>query len=347
MRKLKATIPVANIVISEVNGRAFLSIVSALVLSLGILSTVPAQSDPSHLIPALVAASEDNWTVLTMAPDGSWGVATNISSNRAITRAIADCKMMSQAKIGCGAQFTTIRAGWSLGIRCGDENIMAAGKTLAVAEKAAIKREVELRQIYLRDMPSCIRVVTIDPQGAAVIPPRKLGWNRKWISLGIYPDIDDLRDALDRAHMKIGESANEILSQQAFVVSKAQTEAIVVIISVADLGFEKEGASLADIHTRARLFGLELCPAEVGPMLRLKYLNQPIGEFIHIGMKPIAINNEKISDFTVANGGAGLLLLGGDADRDLILPPNVKFAFVLPRLAGNATAHLRNHRPKL
>jgi hypothetical protein len=140
MKKLRVTIPIVNIVISEVSRRTFLSIVSALAVSLGTFSTALAQSDPSHPMPALVTASEDNWTVLTMAPDGSWGVATNISSNQAITRAIADCKMMSQAKIGCGAQFTTIRAGWSLGIRCGDQNIMAAGKTLAAAEKAAIKR---------------------------------------------------------------------------------------------------------------------------------------------------------------------------------------------------------------
>jgi hypothetical protein len=89
---------------------------------------------------ATPADADDDWTVLTMAPDGSWGAATSFSINRAIAFAIANCKIAYQREIGCGAIFTSIQAGWSLGIRCGHENIVVAEKTLAGAEQAATRR---------------------------------------------------------------------------------------------------------------------------------------------------------------------------------------------------------------
>ena len=64
---------------------------------------------------ATPAVADDDWTVLMMAPDGSWGAATNFSVNRAIATAITNCKAAYQREIGCGAIITTIRAGWSSG----------------------------------------------------------------------------------------------------------------------------------------------------------------------------------------------------------------------------------------
>jgi hypothetical protein len=90
-------------------------------------------------------------------------------------------------------------------------------------------------------------------------------------------------------------------------------------------------ASLHDIYARAVALGFELCPAEVGPALRLNYLDQPIGEFLHIAMTPVARFSGELVDFTVGNGGAGLLLIGGKGDPDLMLPGAVRFVFVRPR----------------
>ena len=119
---------------------------------------------------ATPAGADDDWTVLTMAPDGSWGAATSFSINRAIAFAIANCKIAYQREIGCGAIFTSIQAGWSLGIRCGHENIVVAEKTLAGAEQAATRREAERRQLYVPDMLSCRRVVTVDSNGTIIVP---------------------------------------------------------------------------------------------------------------------------------------------------------------------------------
>jgi len=105
-----------------------------------------------------------------MAPDGSWGTATSSSINEAIATAIVNCKIAYQREIGCGGVSTTIRAGWSLGIRCGRETIVVAHRTLADAEQAARNREAELRWRYGRDMPSCQRLVTVDSSGAIVAP---------------------------------------------------------------------------------------------------------------------------------------------------------------------------------
>jgi hypothetical protein len=110
-------------------------------------------------------------TVLTLARDGAWGTATETSIGRAIAFAIRDCKTRSQRVLGCGASFTTVRAGWSLGLLCGDETIIAAATERADAERIAINREIELREVYGRDMPPCVRVVTVNPDGIVIAPP--------------------------------------------------------------------------------------------------------------------------------------------------------------------------------
>jgi len=109
-------------------------------------------------------------TVVTMAPNGSWGAATNDTVGLAIAAAIADCRLRFRHAGGCGALQRTVRAGWSLGIRCGDRNILVAEKTLAEAEQGAIDREVELRREYGRDLPPCVRVMSVDPSGIIVAP---------------------------------------------------------------------------------------------------------------------------------------------------------------------------------
>jgi hypothetical protein len=75
-----------------------------------------------------------------------------------------------------------------------------------------------------------------------------------------------------------------------------------VVVSGADLGTPTE-PSLADVYARAHGHGLSLAPAEVGPQLRLEYLDQPIGEFLHVGMKPINTWSGEPTIFVLVNGG--------------------------------------------
>ena len=80
-----------------------------------------------------------------------------------------------------------------------------------------------------------------------------------------------MRAAMDAAPCAIfiGDWADEILGRPAFPFRRAKTELDLVVITVAQLGFGEQGAALGHIHARAIAFGLELCPAEVGPILRL------------------------------------------------------------------------------
>ena len=133
--------------------------------------TSPPRADsdlPEYIVPPAstprVVFREAPYTVLTMAPDGSWGVATRTFIHQAITEAMTNCVAMSGPKLGCGYTSKTIQGGWMLGVRCGSENILAANKSLANAELAAFNRETVLRQDG-RKMPTCFRWVTVDPDG--------------------------------------------------------------------------------------------------------------------------------------------------------------------------------------
>lgn len=55
------------------------------------------------------------------------------------------------------------------------------------------------------------------------------------------------------------------------------------------------------IYRRAQDFGLELCPAEVGPQLSLQYCDQPDGEYLHIAMNPIQDSTDHLNVFLVSN----------------------------------------------
>jgi hypothetical protein len=150
------------------------------------------------------------------------------------------------------------------------------------------------------------------------------------IAVGTYKDVKTVRAALAAGPcpIHVGDWAGEILDRLAFPFGQAPATLELVLASVSALGFGEEGASLKDIYTRAPRLGLELGPAEVGPALRLGYLDQPLGEFLHVAMQPVARYGGQPVDFTIGNGGAGLLLLGGDAGSDLVLSGAVRFVFV-------------------
>jgi hypothetical protein len=155
----------------------------------------------------------------------------------------------------------------------------------------------------------------------------------KHITLGTFNDVNAMRAALETAHVHIGDSANEVLGRPAFTWSHTKIESDLVVVAVADLGFGEGGASLAQIYARALRLGLVLCPAEVAPYLRLQYLQQPVGEILQIAMSPVATYYGDPVDLAVADGGEGLLLVGGEGRSDRIANGTVRFVFVRPRPA--------------
>ena len=109
----------------------------------------------------------------------------------------------------------------------------------------------------------------------------------KTITLGTrHKTAEDFRAALQAAGCYITDSANAILDLPAFQAADQETEIDLVVASIAHLGL-REKAGHHNICARARELGLELCPAEVGPQLRLQYLDQPSPYWLKIVMEPL------------------------------------------------------------
>jgi len=109
----------------------------------------------------------------------------------------------------------------------------------------------------------------------------------KTIKLGTgIKDANGFCTALKKAGCKVTDLAKDMLSKPAFTVT-TEKKVELILVSITDLGF-KMSATRANIYNQAKKFGLELCPAEVGPQLRLQYNRQPKYERLAIGMEPIA-----------------------------------------------------------
>jgi hypothetical protein len=150
------------------------------------------------------------------------------------------------------------------------------------------------------------------------------------ITLGSYKGVDAYRDALDIAKIKIGDSADEILGRPAFPYARTKAGVELAVLSAADLGVESDHTSLAEVYQRARQAGLELCPAEVGPQLRLDYRNQPLGEALDIAMEPVATYRGEPTILTLVNWGTGLMLIGRDGRSESMVFRKYRFVFALP-----------------
>src|SRR5262245_50878175 len=71
--------------------------------------------------------------------------------------------------------------------------------------------------------------------------------------------------------------------------------------------------------------------------------DQPIGAFLHGGMKPITTWKGEPGIFVVANGGAGLILIGQNGSADTQMPASSAFLFVRPREPPTLA---KSHAPK-
>jgi hypothetical protein len=116
-----------------------------------------------------------------------------------------------------------------------------------------------------------------------------------------------------------------------------------VILRVMDLGFpdgaitreiigsdrDKDlfGNSVPFTGGRGNRLGLELCPADLGPHLRLEYKDQPLNERLYVAMKPITASDGEPRIFVVANNADGLSLDAVRARPDDQWAPDDKFVF--------------------
>ena len=149
----------------------------------------------------------------------------------------------------------------------------------------------------------------------------------KTINLGTgLKTADDFRKSLRDSGNKVSSEANGILGNPAFTVAVKKIKIDLAIKSVDELGF-KDGAIRQQIYGRANELGLDLCPAEVGPQLRLQYKDQPEEEHLIVAMNPIADSGGALELFFVERDDSGLWLCGYYVHPGLIWNAGFRFVF--------------------
>lgn len=106
----------------------------------------------------------------------------------------------------------------------------------------------------------------------------------KTINIGTHKSKDELLIVLKEKGIQVTDS-KDLWDSPAFQVCPVQKECKLVRTSVVEMGFDKP-ALYEDICKKAQEIGLNLCPAEVAPQIKLQY-RQPRQEYLSIGMSLI------------------------------------------------------------
>jgi hypothetical protein len=135
---------------------------------------------------------------------------------------------------------------------------------------------------------------------------------------------------------KLGE---RLFAADQFTTSDINYRLETVELTVMDLGFPA-GATTAELYKRASMLGLEMCPLELGPHLRLQYVEQPEGDAEIASQKhqapsgSITIASEILSEdddfpkgFYLRKINSVLWLRGYIADHMHVWKPGDRFIF--------------------
>ena len=182
------------------------------------------------------------------------------------------------------------------------------------------------------------------------------------ITLGTYRSGVALLEALLAEKCSVSLWSRQVLGNPDFPVMAEEITIDIVVVSMLEMGFaERELATLDTIYDRAKQMGLETCPVETAPQLRLQFLDQPdyttearLGAFF-IASEPFVLTREGFPKiFSVARDdkfphretGIGLWLIAngtvnvGDVENpdrlfNASAPEGVehggRFAFVIPK----------------
>jgi hypothetical protein len=126
--------------------------------------------------------------------------------------------------------------------------------------------------------------------------------------LGLYAE-----SMLDNPDFEKQLYENTDASREQWILKKPE-QLDLIKLTVGALGFTKNPTT-DELYAKAEEFGLEICPAEVGPRLRIKYSEvfkkeQPMNEYLRVAMKQIAGSDGNPAIFSVGRRGDGLWLGG-------------------------------------
>lgn len=210
-----------------------------------------------------------------------------------------------------------------------------AGKVLKLVEETEIPLE-QLQKLLASGLLSDLLKANLDEVNrdefrkvCGLIPVSAEFPVWKTIKLGTgLKTADGFRKSIKKNGMKISDWADDILGK--ITAAAEETELDLVKVKVAELGF-KSGARRDQIYARAKELGLELCPSELGPQLRLQYQDQPEGEWLLIAMEPITPSDGALGVFSVEWHDSELWLYCHFGHPDHFWPSAYRWVFVRPR----------------
>jgi hypothetical protein len=162
-------------------------------------------------------------------------------------------------------------------------------------------------------------------------------WMRR-VSIGGTPK-DELRSQLVRAGIRLNPMAEALFADPRFTVAPSRTEVDVSVCSVQSLGLFA-GGTFDQVVEAARRHGLSLCPPELGPHLRLQYVDQPEVNDVPVVPKrappgaivvasaPLDERDETPKGFYLRRYDGALWLRGYCASADHVLSPQDRVAFL-------------------
>jgi hypothetical protein len=152
----------------------------------------------------------------------------------------------------------------------------------------------------------------------------------------------ELLERLAQSGIQINEAGKVLFTSDKFTASENRTLVKTVEPSVRELGFPK-GTTLSDVYASALRLGLRPCPMELGPHLRLQFLDQPegfLGQPVGQHRAPpgaIIIASEILSEdeefpkgFYLRRIEGTLWLRGYWSGQEHICDPEDRFVFVQP-----------------
>ncbi len=114
-------------------------------------------------------------------------------------------------------------------------------------------------------------------------------------------------DEQGNPRFQVSSNAESMIKNRDFTTLENSESVELVRLQVRDLGFTNSPTT-DQLYERAEKLGLELCPAEVGPQLRLQYTNQSGGEYLYIAMKQITGSDDSPDVFKLRRSDDGLWL---------------------------------------
>ncbi len=140
----------------------------------------------------------------------------------------------------------------------------------------------------------------------------------------------ELRELMQKNHIKLSDYAENELDVPDFVTSKQSEEVDLIKLKVEDLGLG-EAPTTDEIYNRIKELGLELCPPEVGPRYLLAHLDQAMGDWVAVGMKPVADQEGRHYVLNVGRSSDSLWLNDVWARPDFEWNPHYQFLFRVRR----------------